>query len=310
MSFDYQQAFARNDGFISREEQARLRQATVALAGLGGAGGSHASALARLGVGNFILADGDRFELANFNRQYGAGMSTVGSNKARVTAEIVRAINPEARIAVWEQNITAQEFPEFVAAADVVVDGIELFAIDAHRGLHRAARQAGRPVVLGCPLGFGGSLHVFGSPGMEFDRYFDFHDGQEAVEQVLAFVLGMSPAGLHLPYLDLARANLETQQVPSTTVGCLVATSLATTAVVSLLLERPGVRYAPHYVQFDARRVRLAQGCLRAGNRSLIQRLKKWWLMRRHRQCLQKLGSPAPTAALGSPDQTAAVAKS
>ena len=68
-SFDYATAFSRNIGWVSVEEQARLRAKRVAIAGLGGVGGLHLLTLARLGVGAFNLAELDRFELANFNRR-------------------------------------------------------------------------------------------------------------------------------------------------------------------------------------------------------------------------------------------------
>ncbi len=68
-NFDYAQAFSRNLGWITEAEQLRLRYATVAIGGMGGVGGHHLLALARMGVGNFRIADYDNFELVNFNRQ-------------------------------------------------------------------------------------------------------------------------------------------------------------------------------------------------------------------------------------------------
>ena len=49
--FDYAQAFSRNIGWVTRDEQQRLRGKRVAIAGLGGVGGVHLLTLARLGVG-------------------------------------------------------------------------------------------------------------------------------------------------------------------------------------------------------------------------------------------------------------------
>ena len=77
-AFSYGQAFSRNIGWVTREEQQTLRRKTVAIAGMGGVGGSHLLTLTRLGVGRFHIADLDTFELANFNRQAGAMLSTTG----------------------------------------------------------------------------------------------------------------------------------------------------------------------------------------------------------------------------------------
>ena len=71
--FTYDLAFSRNIGWVTRDEQHDLRDKRVAIAGMGGVGGSHLLTLTRLGIGGFHLADFDTFELANFNRQAGAG---------------------------------------------------------------------------------------------------------------------------------------------------------------------------------------------------------------------------------------------
>ena len=70
--FRYEQAFSRNIGWVTREEQALLRSKRVAIAGGGGVGGVHALTLARLGVTKFRIADFDTFDVPNFNRQVGA----------------------------------------------------------------------------------------------------------------------------------------------------------------------------------------------------------------------------------------------
>ena len=86
-TFSYHEAFSRNLGLVCASEQKDLRNARVAIPGLGGVGGSHLQALARMGVGAFHLADPDQFELVNFNRQAGASIQTVGRPKVDVMAE-------------------------------------------------------------------------------------------------------------------------------------------------------------------------------------------------------------------------------
>ena len=67
--WSYDEAFKANRGLISEEEQEKLRNCRVAIAGMGGVGGIHLVTLARLGIGKFTIADPDVFEVANFNRQ-------------------------------------------------------------------------------------------------------------------------------------------------------------------------------------------------------------------------------------------------
>src|SRR6266498_3915045 len=93
--FVYERAFSRNIGWLSEAEQQLLRGKRVAIAGLGGVGGVHLLTLARLGIGAFHLADFDRFDQENFNRQAGATMSTIGREKTAVMAEMARDINPQ-----------------------------------------------------------------------------------------------------------------------------------------------------------------------------------------------------------------------
>lgn len=68
-AFDYATAFSRNIGWVTEQEQAELVSKRVAIAGLGGAGGSHLLTLTRLGITKFNIADADEFEAVNFNRQ-------------------------------------------------------------------------------------------------------------------------------------------------------------------------------------------------------------------------------------------------
>ncbi|HSG22550.1 MAG TPA: ThiF family adenylyltransferase, partial [Azonexus sp.] len=68
-TFNYDEAFSRNIGWVTEAEQQRLRQSRVAIGGLGGVGGVHLLTLARLGIGRFTIADFDVFDVVNFNRQ-------------------------------------------------------------------------------------------------------------------------------------------------------------------------------------------------------------------------------------------------
>ena len=88
MSFDYHEAFSRNLGWVTETEQEILRNKRIAIAGMGGVGGSHLLTLTRLGIGEFSLADFDQFELANFNRQAGASTAHVGRNKLEVMVQM------------------------------------------------------------------------------------------------------------------------------------------------------------------------------------------------------------------------------
>lgn len=96
-AFDYHRAFARNLGWVTEAEQAILRAKRIAIAGLGGVGGSHILTLTRLGVGAFNIADFDTFDLPNFNRQAGASLRHLGRPKAEVLAGAGSRNQPRTR---------------------------------------------------------------------------------------------------------------------------------------------------------------------------------------------------------------------
>ena len=101
--FNYEEAFSRNIGWVTKEEQQKLRNTKVAIGGLGGVGGDHTIVLSRLGIGNFHISDLDDYDVANFNRQAGANMHTLGKAKAAVMEETIKGIRfPKTR--TWFVN--------------------------------------------------------------------------------------------------------------------------------------------------------------------------------------------------------------
>src|SRR5215831_18108908 len=129
-AWSYSEAFSRNLGLITAEEQQKLRSSCAAIAGLGGVGGIHLVTLARSGIGKFSIADPDIFEVRNTNRQYGSTYSTQGRSKADVMCEIVRDINPEVELRVFHEPIGPTNAEAFLDGADVLIDGIDAFEID------------------------------------------------------------------------------------------------------------------------------------------------------------------------------------
>ncbi|WBL79856.1 ThiF family adenylyltransferase [Bradyrhizobium xenonodulans] len=144
MSFDYYSFTGRNLGFIDEREQQLLRQARVFVCGVGGMGGAAFMALARAGVGKFVIADIDRFEVSNLNRQVFAFADEVGREKAEVAAEAARRINPTIEIDVLGESWTS-ELSGIVERCPVVVNGMDDIAAGVH--LYRTARNAAATVI-------------------------------------------------------------------------------------------------------------------------------------------------------------------
>jgi len=272
-AFDFREAFSRTIGWVRAEELALLRQKRVAIAGLGGVGGSHLLTLARLGIGAFTLADPDRFELANLNRQAGAYLSTLGRPKVEVAARMAADINPELDLRTFPRGVEAGAAADFLAGADLYLDGLDFFSLAIRREVFAACQELGIPAVTAAPLGMGTAVLVFLPGRTSFEDYFQLA-GRPYEEQLLRFLLGLAPAGLHRRSLVDPRAlRLEAQRGPSTPMGCELCAGAAATEVLKVLLGRGPVRAAPHGLQFDAYRNRLARTWRPGGNRHPLQRL-------------------------------------
>jgi len=279
--WSYAEAFCRHRGLIESDAQELLRHARVAIAGMGGVGGAHALALARLGIGRFRIADADSFELANFNRQVGATVGTLGRNKAAVMAEAIRAINPEAEVEVWEHAVEAENVTAFLRGADLFVDGVDFFAIEQRRVLFAEARRQGVWAITAGPVGFGVAWLVFAPGGMSFDRYFDLHQNMDRLDQLIAFGVGLAPRALQMSYMQLERVDPDRAVAPSCGAACQLCAGVTAVEAVKILTGHGRVWPVPWYQQFDPWTGRFVRGRLPWGNRGLLQRLKRSWLRRR-----------------------------
>ena len=278
--WNYEEAFCRNRGLISPDEQKRLRNCRVAIPGMGGVGGIHLMTLARMGVGKFRVADADSFEVKNFNRQFGATVDTLGRPKVDVLSESAKGVNPEIDIDVFHDFITLKNVDEFLDGVDLVIDSVDFFSFEARRMLFREARERNIWVVTAGPIGFSTAWLTFDPQGMTFDRYFDLTDGMQPVDLFCAFLLGLTPRSTHLPYFDFSHVDASGRG-PSVAAACRLASGVVGAEAIKILLGRGRVRAAPCYAQFDAYRCLLRKGWMPMGNRNPLQRLKRSILRKR-----------------------------
>jgi len=271
--FNYDKAFARNIGWVTAAEQQLLRGKRVAIAGAGGVGGVHLMTLVRLGVGSFHIADFDKFDLANFNRQVGAMQSTRGLPKIEVMARMAQDVNPELEIKLFSNGINAGNLEEFFEGVDIYIDSLDFFAFDIRQKTFALCAERGIPATTVAPLGMGAALLNFLPGQMTFEEYFGWGDLPEE-DKAIRFVVGLAPAGLHRPYLVVPSAvNFAERRGPSTIMACQLCAGIAATEALKILLKRGTVRAAPHGLQFDAYRNKLAHTWRPGGNNNPIQRL-------------------------------------
>lgn len=99
----------------------KLKNATVGIAGLGGLGSTVAVALARANIGRLIIADFDKVEQSNLNRQQ-YFIDQIGKNKVDAMTENLRRINPDVKIEPHRIRLNADNIPEIFADADVIAE--------------------------------------------------------------------------------------------------------------------------------------------------------------------------------------------
>ena len=272
-NFTYDEAFSRNIGWITQEEQQKLRNCRIAIAGMGGVGGAHLLTLSRLGIGHFNISDLDEFEVANFNRQAGANMKTLGRQKVEVLEEMAKNLNPEQEIKSFPNGVTEKNVDEFLDGVDLYVDGLDYFAVSARRATFARCHEKGIPAVTAAPLGIGAAVLNFMPGGMSFEEYFRL-EGKSEMEQLLSFLIGLSPAMLQRTYLaDPTTVDLANHKGPSTPMAVEICAGMAASQAMKILLKRGPVLSAPWGQQFDGYRDKYKKTWRPGGNNNPIQKL-------------------------------------
>lgn len=151
-----EEQFLRTAMLLGEPAIGKLRNARVALFGLGGVGGYTLEALARAGVGHLDLIDKDTVSLSNLNRQILATHATVGMQKVDAARDRVLQINPGCEVRTWPMFYTPDtagqlDFKEY----DYVVDAID--TVTAKLALVMQAHEAGTPII--CCMGTGNKLN-------------------------------------------------------------------------------------------------------------------------------------------------------
>lgn len=271
--FDYQKAFSRNIGWVTEEEQQQLKNKKVAIAGAGGVGGIHLVTLARLGISNFNISDFDDFEVHNFNRQSGAFMSTLGQQKVDVMENIAKDINPEANITSFPEGIFSHNVDEFLTDVDIYVDALDFFALEARKTVFQTCLEKNIPVITAAPLGMGCAFLCFMPGKMSYEDYFRFA-GKSEEDQLIQFLIGLSPAMLQRPYLvDDSRVSFVEKRGPSTPMAVNLCAGIAGTYALKILLNRGDIVCAPHGLHFDAYRNKFKKTWRPFGNAGLLPRI-------------------------------------
>lgn len=147
---------SRTELIVGREGLEKLAQKHVLVVGLGGVGSFAAEFIARSGVGQMTIIDGDTVDISNVNRQLPATQLNVGQSKAEWMEQRLLAINPGLRLKTIRQFLNPHDMTELLEnnEFDYVVDCIDSFTPKMH--LIEGAQKRGFKLV--SSMGAGGKV--------------------------------------------------------------------------------------------------------------------------------------------------------
>lgn len=169
-----------------REMRSRLGAATVAVCGCGGLGSNVAEMLVRAGVGSLVLADFDRVEADNLNRQFFFA-DQVGELKAEALAVNLRRIRPDVKLTLVTKPLTSTNVAECVSGADVIVEAVDAASTKAMLLTACACDAPGVPVVAASGLAGLGSTGTISTVRVT-DRLYVAGDLESDVDRGLPLV--------------------------------------------------------------------------------------------------------------------------
>ena len=174
---------------LGLEAQERFAVARALVVGVGGLGAPVAQFLAAAGVGSLTLADPDRVDLTNLQRQILYATADVGTPKVAAARDRLAAINPLVGVETIEGRIGPDELGRLAASVDVVIDCCDNFA--TRHAVNRACVAARTPLVSGAAIRFDGQVAVFDSRDRASPCYHCLFGEGEALEETRCAVMGV-----------------------------------------------------------------------------------------------------------------------
>jgi tRNA A37 threonylcarbamoyladenosine dehydratase len=117
--------FSRTEVLIGKDSLEKLKNAKIAIFGIGGVGSYVLEGLVRAGVGNFVLVDKDDVDITNINRQIIATTSTIGKPKVEVAKSRALDINPDINIQIYKEFFTPETKGIVDKSLTYIVDAVD-----------------------------------------------------------------------------------------------------------------------------------------------------------------------------------------
>ncbi len=149
-------AFSRTEMIIGTENLKKLKNSKIAIFGIGGVGTFVVEALARSGIGSFVLVDHDVIDITNINRQLHANMNTVGKSKVEIMKQRILDINPDTEIKTIQELYKPENAEQMLSLGySYVVDAIDM--VSSKLDLVERCHKMGIPII--SSMGAGNKLN-------------------------------------------------------------------------------------------------------------------------------------------------------
>lgn len=259
MMSKYNDIFSRNQNLISRREQKKIKESTIAIAGVGGIGGLLAERLIRIGVGHLKIKDPGSFKISNLNRQYASNIQTLQKNKAKEIYKLLKKINPEAVISYSTKGIWSQkDADKFVKGASVVVDAMDFGLFKEAIYLQRAARNNNIYYMFSSAIGFGTLVAIFKPKGYTLENYNGYRRNVNldtidlskiSIDDVIPDIPGYIIDSLGKDQLIKIVKGLV--PVPVNSVGVGLSSIVTANEVINIIIKKKPIITAPKYSHID-----------------------------------------------------------
>jgi molybdopterin/thiamine biosynthesis adenylyltransferase len=171
------------------EAQEKLLASSALVVGAGGLGSAALMYLASAGIGRIVIADGDKVDLTNLQRQIVHRESTIGVNKAESAALTLGTINPECNIETVPERLKEDALWARIAAIDIVLDCSDNFA--TRHAINRACVTQRKPLVSGAGIRFDGQITSFDSRRSDSPCYHCLFPEQTEAEEERCAIMGV-----------------------------------------------------------------------------------------------------------------------
>jgi len=171
------------------EAQQRLSTSHALIVGAGGLGCPAALYLAASGIGRLTIADGDKVDATNLQRQILYRDKSIGAPKADSARNALHEVNPEVEVIALGERLEGGAIEHAVASADVILDCTDNFA--TRHALNRACVMHRKPLVSGAAIRFDGQLAVFDLRRAQSPCYACLFPEDAAAEDVACAVMGV-----------------------------------------------------------------------------------------------------------------------